>query len=225
MGRKYVSLFVSVFMGLLCAGAAMGQDDYRRFEFFVGYSHNRVDVGPVEDFDPNDDLEFSDIFDEREGFHGVNASVVGNFSRYLGAKFDYSYHQKSFGDFVGNDEVKVRLHNILGGIQIKDNSREGTLKPFGHALFGVGRTSADLSRFDNRLEDFDDAGFAMALGGGLDVRLSDRIDIRAIQFDYNPMRFDFTDFGAIGVPGTPTFLGNDKRTLHNFLIGVGIVIH
>lgn len=90
---------------------------------------------------------------------------------------------------------------------------------------GVGRTAADLSEFDDRLTDFDDAGFAAAFGGGLDVRLNDRIDIRVIQIDYNPMRFDFSDFGAIGVPGTPTPLGDPKRTLHNFRIGIGIVFH
>ena len=87
---------------------------------FAGYSHNHVDVGPVEDFDPGDDIEFDGIFDEREGFNGVNVSVVGNFHRYWGAKFDYSYHQKSF-DF-GPDSTKVRLHNILGGIQILPQS-------------------------------------------------------------------------------------------------------
>jgi len=224
MVRNSFVVLASVFFGLLCSSAAMGQgSDYRRFEFFVGYSHNRVDVGPVEDFDPEDDVEFSDIFDEREGFNGVNASVVGNFSRYVGAKFDYSYHQKSF-DF-GADNTTIRIQNFLGGIQIKDNSSEGTWKPFAHALVGVGRTSADLSEFDNRLEDFEDAGLAGAIGGGLDVRLSPRVDLRAIQVDYNPMRFDFSDFGTVGIPGTPTFRGNDKRTLHNFRIGIGIVFH
>lgn len=217
-------LLVSLLLALVCASAAMGQNgDYRRFEFFVGYSHNRVDVGPVEDFDPDDDLEFSDIFDEREGFNGFNASVVGNFSRYVGAKFDYSFHQKSF-DF-GPDNTSIRLQNFLGGIQIKDNSAEGRFKPFGHALVGVGRTSADLSEFDDQLEDFNDAGFAAAIGGGIDVRLSDRVDVRVIQVDYNPMRFDFSDFGTVGLPGTPTFTGNQKRTLHNFRIGIGIVFH
>jgi len=196
--------------------------DYRRFELYGGFSHNRVDVGPVEDFDPSDDLEFDDIFDEREGFNGFEVSVTGNFHRYWGAKFDYSYHQKSF-NVAGFDETKIRIHNILGGIQIKDNSTEGTLKPFAHALVGVGRTAADLSQFDNTLADFDDSGFAAAIGGGLDIRLSSRVDLRAIQIDYNPMRFDFSDFGAIGIPGTPTNLGEQKRTLHNFRFGIGIV--
>lgn len=222
MIRKFVLLIVAVLMGLSYATAAMGQD-HRRFELFAGYSHNRVDVGPVEDFDPDDDVEFSDIFDEREGFNGFNASVVGNFSRYLGAKFDYSYHQKSFG--FGGDNTTIRLQNILGGLQVKDNAPEGTFKPFAHALVGVGRTSADLSEFDNRLEDFDDAGFAAAIGGGIDVRIGNRVDLRVIQVDYNPMKFDFNDFGASGIPGTPVLRGDLKRTLHNFRIGIGIVFH
>jgi opacity protein-like surface antigen len=222
MGKRSI-LMAAVFVALMCANVALGQD-YRRFEVFGGYSHNRVDVGPVEDFDPGDDLEFDDIFDEREGFNGFNASFVANFHRYFGAKFDYSYHQKSF-DF-GADNTTVRLHNILGGIQIKDNSEDGgALKPFGHALVGVGRTAADLSEFDDRLFDFDDAGFAAAIGGGLDIRIHPRVDLRVIQVDYNPMRFDFSDFGAIGVPGTPTPTGDQKRTLHNFRIGIGLVFH
>jgi Outer membrane protein beta-barrel domain len=223
MGNKSAFLFAPLFVALLCATTVVGQDDYRRFEVYGGYSHNRADVGPVEDFDPGDDLEFDDIFDEREGFNGFNASVVGNFSRYLGAKFDYSYHQKSFS--AGADNTTIRLHNILGGIQVKDNSTERTWKPFAHALAGVGRTSADLTELDNSLEDFEDTGFAAAIGGGLDVRVSPRIDIRLFQIDYNPMRFDFSDFGAIGIPGTPTPTGDQRRTLHNFRIGIGIVFH
>ena len=222
MGKKSIFLMASVFVALLCASAAMGQD-YRRFELFGGYSHNRVDVGPVEDFDPDDDLEVSDIFDEREGFNGFNASAVGNFSRYLGAKFDYSYHQKSFG-FAG-DNTTIRIHNILGGLQVKNNSTDARVKPFMHALVGVGRTSADLSEFDDQLTDFDDAGFAAAIGGGLDIRVAPRIDIRVFQIDYNPMRFDFSDFGTTGIPGTPTPQGDLKRTLHNFRFGIGIVFH
>ena len=222
MGKRAFLVCLSVFVTLICVQQSLGQTDYRRFEFFAGYSHNRVDVGPVEDFDPGDDLEFDDIFDEREGFNGVILSVVGNFHRYFGAKFDYSYHQKSFE--FGPDNTTIRLHNFLGGIQVKDNSTDATFKPFAHALVGVGRTSADLSEFDNRLEDFDDAGFAAAIGGGIDIRLSSRIDLRAIQIDYNPMRFDFTDFGTVGIPGTPTPRGDLHRTLNNVRIGVGIVI-
>ena len=125
MCKRLFVLFVPVLVVFACAVQSMAQD-YRRFEMFAGYSHNRVDVGPVEDFDPSDDIEFDDIFDEREGFNGFNASFVGNFHRYWGAKFDYSYHQKSFefgpdtpksacanGLNVGSSQSPFKIHDKL----------------------------------------------------------------------------------------------------------------
>jgi hypothetical protein len=47
-------------------------------------------------------------------------------------------------------------------------------------------------------------GFAAVLGGGLDVRLSDKIDLRVVQLDYNPTVFD-------------------ESTSTNYRIGFGIV--
>jgi hypothetical protein len=35
-----------------------------------------------------------------------------------------------------------------------------------------------------------ETGFAGAFGGGLDIKLSNRVDFRAIQVDYNPIKFD-----------------------------------
>ena len=35
-----------------------------------------------------------------------------------------------------------------------------------------------------------ETGVAAAFGGGLDVRLNDRLDFRAFQVDYNPIKFD-----------------------------------
>jgi hypothetical protein len=57
-----------------CASIAAAQsDDYKKFEFFGGYSHNRIDTG-IGDDDP----DLGDIIDEREGFHGFNTSITGN---------------------------------------------------------------------------------------------------------------------------------------------------
>jgi hypothetical protein len=185
------------------APAAFAQtgDDYNKVEFFGGYSHNRVDTG-IDDNDP----DLGDIFDEREGFNGFNASITGNVSRYVGLKFDYSYHQRDIE--FGADNTNFRLHNFLGGVQFKDNTKdsEKVVKPFAHILAGAARASVDLTEFDDTLEDVSETGFAAAIGGGLDIRVHPRVDIRAIQFDYNPNRFE-------------------GQTSHNFRIGVGIVIH
>ena len=192
-----------------CASIGMAQstDDYKKFEIFAGYSHNRIDTG-IGDDDPS----LRDIIDEREGFHGFNVSVTGNLSRYVGLKGDFSGHFKKqtipFGITVDS-----RLFNFLGGVQLKDNSSESTFKPFAHALVGAahGRNRVDtdacvavcplgLSFTET------ETGFGGAFGGGIDIRASDRVDIRAIQFDYNPTRlFD--------------------RTQHNFRIGIGLVFH
>ncbi len=198
----------------MCASIAAAQSDYKKFEVFGGYSHNRVDTG-IGDSDP----ALRDIIDEREGFNGFEASATGNFTRYFGAKFDFSAHFKNqtFG-VPSNGQINVdsRLMNFLGGIQIKDNSSESTFKPFAHALVGVanGRNKvqfdniACIAIFPSPCTNFtqSETGFAGAFGGGLDIRANDKIDVRVIQFDYNPTRlFDSTQ--------------------HNFRIGVGVVIH
>ena len=203
---------------LACASIAAAQNDYKKFEFFGGYSHNRVDTG-IGDDEP----ALQDIIDEREGFHGFNTSVTGNLSRYFGVKFDFSGHFKSKRFPIAATpnadalEIDSRVFNFLGGVQIKDNATDATFKPFAHALVGAAhaRNRVDvppggcIAIFPSPCPvDFTESetGFAGAFGGGIDIRVNKRIDIRAIQIDYNPTRlFDSTQ--------------------HNFRIGVGIVIH
>ena len=199
---------------LACVSIAAAQSDYKKFELFGGYSHNRVDTG-IGDADPS----VSDIINEREGFNGFEVSATGNLSRYFGIKGDLSGHfkTKSFPISTASVDLNSRLYNFLGGVQIKDNSTEGTFKPFAHALAGVAwaRNRVDFSNgvcaavFPSPCPtDFTDSdtGFAAAIGGGIDIRASDRVSIRAIQVDYNPTRL----FGS---------------TQHNFRFGVGIVFH
>ena len=211
MMRRLV--FLAIFV-VACASMAAAQNDYNKVEVYGGYSHNRIDTG-IGDNDP----ELSDIVDEREGFHGFNAAVTGNVNRYFGLKFDVSGHfkKKTFPIGPASLELDSDVWQFMGGVQLKDNSTETTFKPFAHALFGVARANNE-GRFSNNIcaavfpspcpSDFDenDTGWAGAFGGGVDIRAGKRIDIRVIQFDYNPTRvFDSTQ--------------------HNFRVGAGIVIH
>ena len=202
--RKLIMLAILVACSApLTFAQTVSTDDYNKVNFFAGFSHNRVDTNIADD-----DPDFDDIIDEREGFNGFNTSITGNVSRYVGLKADYSFHRKSFS-FVDAD-----LHNILGGVQIKDNSKTAKVKPFAHALVGAAIARADVDQVVCAQvigapcpTDLDESetGLAGAFGGGIDLRVSDRLDVRAIQFDWNPTR-----------------LGD--RTQHNFRIGVGIVI-
>jgi hypothetical protein len=90
-------VFKSILIGtiiLACASIAAAQSDYKKFEFFGGFSHNRVDTG-LGDEEP----ALADVINEREGFNGFEVSATGNFTRYLGLKGDFSGHfkNKTFG--------------------------------------------------------------------------------------------------------------------------------
>jgi len=159
---------------------AQSKDDYNKYDVYMGYSHARVDFGG-----------------EREGFNGVEGAVTGNFSRYLGIKGDYAFHFKSFDAIPSN--VDARTHTLVGGLEVKDNSTETKVKPFAHLMAGF-----QNARVSGLVSD-SETGFAGVIGGGLDIRVSPRVDVRAIQFDYSP-----------------THLGGE--TQHNFRIGAGIVI-
>ena len=199
-------------MIVACASMSFAQstDDYHKWEFYGGYSHNRIDTGSG-----------SSIITDREGFNGFDTAVTGNITRYVGLKVDFAGHFKNktiplSPPSSARVDVDSSLYNILGGVQLKDNSTETRFKPFAQALVGLahGRNKVEFidvvciavvpSPCSNFTET--DTGFAGAFGGGLDIRAGSRFDIRAIQIDYNPTRlFDSTQ--------------------HNFRIGAGIVIH
>jgi hypothetical protein len=175
--------------------------DYNKVDVGVLFSHNRVDTGID---DPN-----QNFIDQREGFNGVEAFVKGNVSRFVGLKGSYSYYRKSF-DIVGNTaatsfDVDANIHQFLGGVEFKDNARETKVKPFAHVLAGAGHFRADVNNVTPALSfEESETGFAAVVGGGVDFKLSDRVDLRAVQFDYNPTR-------------------SGGETGHNFRVGIGVI--
>ena len=189
----------ALFVACTSSFAFAQTDDYNKHDIGVLYSHNRQDVG-VQDPGQN-------FLDDRQGFHGVEAFVKGNVSRYVGLKGSYSYNRKSF-DFDGGTaatqfDADATLHQFLGGAEFKDNAVETKVKPFARILAGVAHARIEASNSITSFEE-SDTGFAAAVGGGVDFKLSDRVDFRAIQFDYNPIRAN-------------------GETSHNFRIGIGFI--
>ena len=175
MRRFLLAALVATF----CAANAAAQsspgddDDYPKAEGYVGFSHYRATGGGT------------------VGFNGFEAAVTANVSRRVGLKFDLSGHYRSdFGE-------RVSIYNYLGGVQLKNNSREARFKPFAHGLAGGARIGAG---------GFSSNGFSAVLGAGLDARVGSRVDVRVIQADYNLLRF-----------------GGDSS--HNFRLGAGLVFH
>ena len=172
--------------------AQSDNSDYKRNEFYVGYVNQQVN-----DF-------------TRQSLNGFEVSVVRNFHRYLGLKGDFSaaYRKKDKPEvikpFVADPEKNITgdfdrsLYNVLGGIQIKNNASKARLKPFAHALVGVAVEqnsqknvvcAGNCVSFNSELNNFTftETGFSRVFGGGLDVKINDKIDFRAIQLDFNPV--------------------------------------
>ncbi|MGI9056061.1 MAG: outer membrane beta-barrel protein [Pyrinomonadaceae bacterium] len=212
MKKIFLAFCLTAISGL--AAFAQSTDEYKKGEFFVGYSNGQVDTG----IDREDGNEFEEFFNERETFNGFEAAGVYNVSRYVGIKGDVSgtYNSKDFRIPVSGSTVSFNtrssLYNFLGGIQIKDNATESRLKPFAHALVGAGHgrvetkdlvcpTGVDCTGLEGTESE---TGLAGAFGGGLDIKINNRVDFRAIQVDYNPIKFD-------------------GGTQHNVRFGIGFV--
>ena len=199
---KFISLFCLTLALSICV-VAQNSGDYNKNEFFVGYSNQQVDRGS---------------YDTHHGFEG---SYVRNVSRYFGIKGDFSaaYKNQSFDIPAlvvsgttfpgGRAESKNSVYNFLGGVQIKDNSSSARFKPFAHALVGVAvnriKSTTSITGTPTRRFTTNETGFAAAVGGGLDIKINDKFDFRAIQVDYNPVR----NFGQFS---------------NNVRFGIGIVI-
>jgi hypothetical protein len=224
MNKLFLAFCLTIISSVLAF--AQSSSDYKKAEGYVGYSNNQVDTG----FNSNSGSFSSNLFNDRRSFNGVEVAGVYNVHRYVGLKADFSaaYRKENFSFSTGtgttantiSGETRNQLYNYLGGVQIKDNSSDARFKPFAHALVGAatGRTkfrnitctntsaaSGCSTIIANGLASNDtETAFAGAFGGGLDIKLGDHVDLRAIQVDYNPIRFN-------------------GGTDNNFRFGIGLV--
>jgi len=210
--------FLSVIV-LMCASAsALAQGttpgDYPKVEVFAGYSALGETGSRIISLGPN-----AGVTGDYAG-QGFETSIIRNFNKHLGIKGDFSFHfnnESNRGPIsactpacttVTQDfQLKTRVYNFLAGPEFK--ARNSTrFTPFVHALGGFAHTSATFTTpgpthilFLRR----NDNSFAMGLGGGLDIRASNRVSFRAMT-DYNPVfvqdstggRRDFVRF-SLGV--------------------------
>lgn len=248
---------------------------YNKVEIYVGYSLLRHETrlfnligNDIRDFARLDFNRFDDLRLTRD-FHGVDASFTYNFSRYVGAQFDFSTHRRTRHDVnilffdrvdrflvLGNiDRTKFRVSNFLFGVQVKDNDENGPrARPFGNFLVGFSRTRLELRGLtftgdfdrdgdfetivfpgDEDRDRFRRTNFALAVGGGIDIRVTDNFSVRALKFDYLPI-FARREIVFLDVP-TPTdpdfnffFLDpddfdTDRKVRHDFRVGAGVVFH
>ena len=161
------------------------------------------------------------------GLNGGSASIAFNFNRYLGI----------VGDFGGYDDSQVQLTGTGASQPIVINS-SGTAYTY---LFGPRLSFRNDSRFTPFVQVLAggvhasavtasnctgaacvvlpvQSSFAFTGGGGLDIRLTHHVSIRAVQAEYMMTRFDGV---ANGVSTGTSASQNDLRLSSGLLFGFG----
>ena len=180
---------------LLVSAQSPNPNEHPKIEVFVGYSALGESGSRAISLGPN-----ANVDGDYEG-QGFETSIIRNFSKHLGIKGDFSAsfnNESSRGQITActptcttvtqDFQLKTRVYNFLAGPEFK--ARNSTrFTPFAHALGGFAHTSATFTTPGptfNLLLKKSDNSFAMALGGGLDIRASKRVSFRALM-DYNPV--------------------------------------
>lgn len=215
--RKIILLTIMLFC---CVRWTLAQkpagDEYPKVEIFAGFSA----IG-----DANASHQAGPDFDANQGFQ---ASLIRNVNKYVGIKGDFSFHfdtDRGQGLFTQpcatppcsaitqNFTLKSRLYNFLAGPEIKARNRT-RLTPFAHALFGAAHGNIRLNTSGAGVSlssSASDTGFAMAFGGGLDIRATRRVSFRPMM-DYNPTFIGETAAGR-------------RSRLDQVRISLGILFH
>ena len=192
---RYLLLLLAV---LVCAPASFAQEkDYSNWEFYGGYAYERAPNG-AKRLNPDAAITFGtaiakvNFASERVNYNGFSTEVVGNFNRHLGlvGNFTLTWNgHVGYFDTLGGGLFDARVRRWQYFVGPRFNLRNGTrLIPFGEALVGVTRFDAKFRQAVVSTAKTENA-FSMALGGGLDIRASRHIDLRAGQVDYVPIFF------------------------------------
>lgn len=172
---------------LLCAWPLAAQaQEAPKAEIFGGYSYLRADSA-------DDDLDL----------HGWNASAAINFTNYAGLVADFSGHYTDVTISPTLHKADISAHLFLVGPRFSYRKHD-RLTPFGHVLLGAARSHVTFFDPTGKVK-IQDSAFAMALGGGLDVKVHNRLAVRLFQADYVLTRFE-----------------DDNQ--HNFRLSTGLVL-
>ena len=206
------------------------QDSTPKVEVFGGYSFMRTSTGGLTG--STLDLELRQnpgTFGLGSNFNGWNAEAQYNFDRWIGivADFGGEYGTPITGATKGVSGLPtMSQYSFMAGPVISYRAK-AKITPFVHALFGWDRaslgastitgTSSPVTSFASTYTDF-----AIALGGGLDYKLSRHFALRVGQLDYFHTSLDLNSFyGTAYGPGRFQGLATHENNLR---FSTGIVL-
>ena len=220
-------LFATVVCILMAATTAAAQMP----EIFVGYTNLQGEGLPDRNVADNSIFN-TDFFQSRTSLHGVNASITAYNEVGIGITGDFSFARRERGqDFAGGrDEQNTDIYYFLGGPTVKFN-RSHRAQPFARLMAGVA-----YNRFKANTELVAPAGtgtvgnsfvigatdFAASVGGGMDVRVGDRVKLRVFQVDWAPVFLRDRTVDVLGSSGIiePQTLSGQRQDNFRFSFGV-----
>ncbi len=210
-------LFLTVLIAL-CASLTYAQERSRP-ELFVGYSYENTDSG-IESRDFGGTDIPSTTLENNFNLNGFNVSGTGYLTKRFGIAGDFSasFRRRTEDFGVAQARSRLSLYNITVGPQVKFFNVH-RVTPFVHALFGIARRSLRVEPVDAGVTSTASAtdsttDFTMNLGGGVDVRLKERVDVRVIQVDYNPIFLRNRIVEGLNFP---------SRTANGVRVSIGLV--
>ena len=127
--------------------------------------------------------------------NGWNGALTANLKENIGVTADFS------GAYKSQSGVSAKTLTYTFGPVISGHKGKPFV-PFAHALFGGFHTTVDVLGGSGSAN-----GFAMLIGGGVDVNMSDKLSIRAGQFDWMSLH------------------ANGSSNNNNFRYSGGVVFH
>ena len=115
-------------------------------------------------------------FDGGLNANGWDMALTGNLNRWFGVTGDFS------GAYKSQNGVSFNNYTYTFGPVVSLRHNE-MFTPFAHFLAGGFHSSAAFGGFSGS-----GSGFAMMFGGGVDVKATKHIGVRAVQFDWLSLR-------------------------------------
>jgi opacity protein-like surface antigen len=190
---------------------------YSKIELFGGYTVNKFFYTDSGGESPANAASLFDFGWDRH--RGLESSVIRNLNRRLGIKGDFSWYTSQTGGLASNGftiQAPEKAVYFMAGPELKFPNRS-RWTPFVHALAGVAHSWANLivllpnDAVNTIRQSHSRTGPSLALGGGLDYRVSKRLSFRLM-----------TDYSA-------TFLGNpdpeESGKQNNTRASLGLLFH
>jgi opacity protein-like surface antigen len=210
----------------LSSTALFAQSDVRP-KYFIGYSNLQAEGFPDKN-DP-DNILSPDFLDRRSTLHGVNAEATIPI-RNFGITGDFSFNRNNqSSDFANaSQDMKTDVFYFVAGpsYQFRNQTR---FEPFVRLMGGAARTNfeietrRDLASGSLRNEfDTHSTDLAVMLGGGVDVRMNDRVTLRLLQVDWAPIFLGDRGITTLGRTGAlqTTELEGQRQDHVRFSFGV-----